>query len=75
MRSLTYERRPLQTYYSRASPSVEEELQERRRWAGLSTSCDRLHFFSSDSDPDSVEAPETDTEKWKQVKQMRFVMV
>ncbi|KAM9451691.1 serine/threonine-protein phosphatase with EF-hands 2 [Clarias gariepinus] len=67
VRSLTYERRPLQTYYSRASPSVEEELQERRRWAGLSTSCDRLHFFSSDSDPDSVEAPETDTEKWKQI--------
>lgn len=65
--SLTYERRPLQTCYIRTSPSVEEELKERRRWAGLSASCDRLHFFSSGSDLDSVEAPETDAEEWKQV--------
>lgn len=68
MRSLTCERRPPQTRYVRTSPSVEEELQERRRWAGLSASCDRLHFFSSDSDSDSAEAPETDAEEWKQVR-------
>ncbi|XP_046724366.1 serine/threonine-protein phosphatase with EF-hands 2-like isoform X1 [Silurus meridionalis] len=67
VRSLTYERRPRQTYYISTSHSVEEELQERRRWAGLSASCDRLNFFSSDSDSDSVEAPETDSEEWKQI--------
>lgn len=72
VRSLTYERRPLHTY-SRTSPSVEEELRERRRWAGLSASCDRLHFFSSDSDPDSVEAPETDAEEWKQVRRKAYM--
>ncbi|TSK72175.1 Serine/threonine-protein phosphatase with EF-hands 2 [Bagarius yarrelli] len=70
VRSLTYDRRPLQTYYIRKSPSVEEELQERRRWAGLSASCDRLQFFSSDSDSDSAEAPETDAEEWKQIVDM-----
>lgn len=72
MRSLTYERRPLHTYYNRSSPSVEEELQERRRWAGLSASCDRLHVFSSDSDSDSGETPETDAEEWKQVQIWMF---
>lgn len=66
VRSLTYERRPLQNYCIRTSPSVEEELKERRRWAGLSASCDRLNF-STDSDPDSVDVPETDAEEWKQV--------
>ncbi|XP_027014564.1 serine/threonine-protein phosphatase with EF-hands 2 isoform X1 [Tachysurus fulvidraco] len=70
VRSLTDERRPKQTYFIRTSRSVEEELQERRRWAGLSASCDRLNFFSSDSDPDSVEAPETDAEEWKQIVDM-----
>ncbi|XP_016401831.1 serine/threonine-protein phosphatase with EF-hands 2 isoform X2 [Sinocyclocheilus rhinocerous] len=43
---------------SRTSRSVEEELRERRRLAGLS--------LSSDSDP--AEVLETDTNEWKQVR-------
>lgn len=65
------QRRSLQTYSTRTGHNVEEELRERRRWAGLSASCERIHdLASSDSDPDSGEVLETDAEEWKQIVDM-----
>uniref|UniRef100_A0AAR2KFB7 Serine/threonine-protein phosphatase with EF-hands n=1 Tax=Pygocentrus nattereri TaxID=42514 RepID=A0AAR2KFB7_PYGNA len=65
------QRRSLQAYSIRTSPNVEEELRERRRWAGLSASYERIHDpISSDSDPDSGEVLETDAEEWKQIVDM-----
>ncbi|XP_072518189.1 serine/threonine-protein phosphatase with EF-hands 2-like [Salminus brasiliensis] len=65
------QRRSLQAYCTRTGPNVEEELRERRRWAGLSASCERIHDLnSSDSDPDSGEVLETDAEEWKQIVDM-----
>uniref|UniRef100_A0A8B9LUG9 Serine/threonine-protein phosphatase with EF-hands n=1 Tax=Astyanax mexicanus TaxID=7994 RepID=A0A8B9LUG9_ASTMX len=65
------QRRSLQNYSTRTGHNVEEELRERRRWAGLSASCERIHDLpSSDSDPDSGEVLETDAEEWKQIVDM-----
>ncbi|KAL7854193.1 hypothetical protein AOLI_G00210370 [Acnodon oligacanthus] len=65
------QRRSLQAYCIRTSPNVEEELRERRRWAGLSASYERVHDpISSDSDPDTGEVLETDAEEWKQIVDM-----
>ncbi|XP_076844950.1 serine/threonine-protein phosphatase with EF-hands 2 [Brachyhypopomus gauderio] len=45
--------------------TVEEELQERRRWAGLSASCDRLQYPRSTPDPHSHDPQDVD--EWKQI--------
>ncbi|XP_036384634.1 serine/threonine-protein phosphatase with EF-hands 2-like [Megalops cyprinoides] len=85
MRSLTYsspsrpvhklQRHSLQSLSSRVHHSVEEELRERRRQAGLSQSYDNLRgSLSSDSDPDldldPCDGPEATSEEWKQIVDM-----
>lgn len=66
------QRRSLQGLNNRVTCSVEEELKERRRQAGLSQSYGDLRnsLANSDSDPDSGELLESYGDEWKQIVDM-----
>uniref|UniRef100_A0A667WHQ8 Serine/threonine-protein phosphatase with EF-hands n=1 Tax=Myripristis murdjan TaxID=586833 RepID=A0A667WHQ8_9TELE len=68
-----HHRRSLQglSLSSHVNSSVEEELKKRRRQAGFDQSYGDLRkSVSSDSDPESGEALETDVDEWKQILDM-----
>uniref|UniRef100_A0A4W4GDM0 Serine/threonine-protein phosphatase with EF-hands n=1 Tax=Electrophorus electricus TaxID=8005 RepID=A0A4W4GDM0_ELEEL len=68
VRSLARGTLPLCLPRANSTRTVEEELQERRRWAGLGASCDRVRYLSSNRDPDQDrEVTETDMDEWKQL--------
>ncbi|XP_035247761.1 serine/threonine-protein phosphatase with EF-hands 2-like isoform X2 [Anguilla anguilla] len=68
--SLTHSspRRSLQDLCSRVHRSVDEELKEQRRQAGLGLSHGHLHdYLSPDSDSDSCKSQEANADEWKQI--------